>query len=158
MTKKALVLTGVNKKLQSLIPIITNKQEEDLIVVHSIGCVISQPYGCMIRNILFAVYYENVGEVYLIGEERNNQSNSRKEDLSSKIHDAGISEKTIQTINFIEVVKPDFISWLTGPEDEKSVIQNNMKLIKENPVIPKTLPIYGFIANGETGKFEVVHS
>jgi carbonic anhydrase len=71
--QKALILTGFNEELYPLFPVITQKKTEELLVLHSFGKVISQPYGCLIRDIILAVYSENVEEIYII-EENNKKS------------------------------------------------------------------------------------
>ncbi|WP_223701828.1 carbonic anhydrase [Sutcliffiella deserti] len=154
--KKSLVITGLNQKLQPLFPIITNKREEDLIIINSVGPFISQPYGCLVRNVILAVYNENIEDVFIIGEVETGSHESKKKELYSKLQDSGITVKTIHTINYIEAVKPDFLAWLAGPADAKEAVQSSIKLLKSNPILPDSLPVYGYIVDVDSGEFKTV--
>ncbi len=154
--KKALVLTSLNEKLQPLFPAITNKKMEELLIINSFGSGISQPYGCIIRNILVAVYRENIEEVYIIGEKDSNDAYMDEEELLTKIKEAGISDGIIDTIEYIDVAGESVLKWLAGPEDPKAIVEKNLSLIQKHPLIPKAMPVYGFIANAETKEYEAV--
>ena len=45
----------------------------------------------------------------------------------------------------------DFINWLTISDPRKSVIED-VRRIREHPLVPRRIPIYGFIYQVETGK------
>lgn len=154
--KKALIITGLHEKSHRLFPTITNRKREELIVLNSFGAVISQPYGCMIRTIIMAVYNENVEEIYIVGERSSQEHSVKEEELLSRIQDVGISKGMIETIEYINVVGNDVLNWLVGPPDVKIIIQKNIDLIQRHPLIPKTVSVYGFIANTETNEFEAV--
>ncbi len=62
------MITGLDQTAASLLPVITNKKAEQLIIASSFGTMITQPYGCTIRNIVLAIYAENVDEIYIIRE------------------------------------------------------------------------------------------
>ncbi len=156
MSKKALVITGLNEKLYPLFPLITNKKTEELMIINNYGAVISQPYGCTIRNIIMAVFHEDVDEIYIIGEMNNNENLLKEDEWYSKFQEAGITKKTIQTIEYIDVIGNDVLKWLGAPQDSKMMIQKNIDLIQRHPLIPKTVSVYGFIANAETSEFEAV--
>ncbi|OLN23625.1 hypothetical protein BTO30_03390 [Domibacillus antri] len=154
--KKALVITGLNEKLHPFFPVITNKKAEQLIITMSFGTIISQPYGCMIRNIIMTVYAENIEEIYFIGEMDSKEQMISGDEILSKMKEAGISKETIETIEYIGAVGSSLSSWLAGERDVKKIITENIELLKSHPLIPKTLSIYGFTANAETGEFEAV--
>ncbi|RBW67417.1 hypothetical protein [Bacillus taeanensis] len=154
--KKALIITGLNKELHSLFPELTNKSVEQLIVINSYGTVISDPYSCLIRNILLAVYCENVEEIYIIGERNSKENHLNKEELLSKMQEAGISQKTIETLEYMKTVGSDLFSWAAGDADIKKILSRNTEMIKHHPLLPKTVSVYGFIANTETGEVEAI--
>lgn len=154
-TKKALIITGFNEKLHSLFPVITKKKTEELIILNSFGNLISKPYGGNMRSILLAIYCENIEEIYIIGE-RNSDISINKDELLTKIYEAGIPKETFETIEYIDVVEHNLIGWLIGPEDAEKIIQQNMDLIRNHPLMPNSIPVYGFIADSQTGVFVAV--
>ncbi|ESU31752.1 hypothetical protein G3A_14950 [Bacillus sp. 17376] len=149
-TKKTMIITGVNQEIYPLFEVITNKKNKDMMILNSFGAVITQPYGCLIRNIILAVYNEMVDEIYIIGEM---ESKEVKLNMSDKIKEHGVSGEILKTINYIDVVERDVISWLTGPQSIEDVIKKNKDLIKGHPLIPKTIPVHAYIANPKTGEY-----
>ncbi|GAE47181.1 hypothetical protein [Mesobacillus boroniphilus] len=91
-----------------------------------------------------------VDEIYIIGEM---ESKEVKLNMSDKIKEHGVSGEILKTINYIDVVERDVISWLTGPQSIEDVIKKNKDLIKGHPLIPKTIPVHAYIANPKTGEY-----
>ena len=149
-TKKTMIITGVNEAIYPLFPEITYKKNKDMIILNSFGAVITQPYGCLIRNIILAIYNEMVEEIFIIGEM---ESKEVKLNMSDKIKEHGVSKDILKTINYIDVVDHDVINWLTGPQNIEDVIKKNKDLIKGHPLIPKSIPVHAYIANAETGEY-----
>ncbi|MBM4765118.1 hypothetical protein [Bacillus sp. B15-48] len=156
MTKKALILTGINNKLHPLFSNITNRKAEELMVLNSYETEISQPYGCLIRNMIRAVYFENVEEIYIIDERSTERQLVQRDELLAKFKEMGVAEGVIDTIEYIDVVGNDVFNWLIGSTDEKIRIKKNINLIHQHPFMPKSVSVYGFIANAETGEYEAV--
>jgi carbonic anhydrase len=152
--KKTLILSGLTNHLYPLYTEITKKSREELLVIGSTGGVISQPYGCLIRNIILSVYHENVEAIYVIVDEGSKAVN--KDELKLKILEAGISEETISIIDYISATKEDLLDWLAGPLDARSTIQKNMELIKGHPLMVKSLPVVGCIVSEKTGDYETI--
>ncbi|KIL48292.1 hypothetical protein [Jeotgalibacillus soli] len=152
--KKALVLTGLSEKSHHLFPAITNRSVDQLVIASSFGAIISQPYGCMVRNVIFAVYSENIEEIYIIVEKDSKEHTVTGDEILSKIQEAGITKETIKTIEYIDAAGCNLSNWLAGKQDVKKIITENIELIKHHPLLPKTLSIYGFITDAETGEFE----
>lgn len=155
-SKKALIITGLNEKLNQHFPIITNKKTEELIIINTIGNSISQPYDSIMRSIIIAVYQENIEEIYIIGEKNSTERSINKDEYLSKMQKANISTKEIKAIEYIGVVGEDLMSWLVGREDVKTIIKENICLIKKHPLLPKNVTVYGFIANADFSEFEEV--
>ncbi|WP_409252898.1 hypothetical protein V1502_02910 [Bacillus sp. SCS-153A] len=153
MNKKVLVFTGLNENLYEMFPFITGKQPQELLILNSFGAEISHPYGCSMRSILLAVNKEEIEEIYVIGEEGSEEYNINQEELLEKFRIAGVRERTIKTINYIDVVRNDLLKWLTGHSDARGAVSNSIKMIKRHPLIPLSIPVCGYIVNRATGEF-----
>lgn len=154
--KKALIITELNESLYDVFPAITNLKEDELLIINSFGASISQPYGCTIRNIIMAVYYENIENIYIIAEQNSNEQLLSKEELQLKMIEGGISDTAIKTLDYINVVGDDIMNWLIGPEDIRETILKNIEMVEKHPLIPKSVSVYGFIADAKTKEFESV--
>lgn len=155
MSKKALVITDMNDQLLSYLPEITKKNTEDLMILKSYGSEITQPYGCMMRNVLLAVYRDKIEEIYIVGEHPSEPS-MNKHELLSKIHAAGISNETIKAIEYFNIVGNDLLGWLVGTNDVKETIRKNMELIQSHPFIPDSIHVYGCIVDLNKEDFSII--
>ncbi|MFC7372453.1 hypothetical protein ACFQPF_12305 [Fictibacillus iocasae] len=150
---KTLIVTGGGEEWSSLFSDITKKKKEDLVILRSCGSVILQPYGCLMRNIILAIYTENADEIVMIGERDRTENNVSKEMLWDKIQQTGVTKRVIHTINYTDVVNHDVLQWLAGPHDSYEIMRNNIERIKKHPLIPKSIDVHGYMVN-RSGEFE----
>jgi carbonic anhydrase len=45
----------------------------------------------------------------------------------------------------------DFVDWLTFPDETSSVV-TDVRRVRNHPLVPKTIPIYGFVYDVKTGR------
>ena len=155
-SKKTLIITGLADKLFSQSSFLKNKNEDLLIIPASLESLKSQPYGCTVRNIILAVYSENVDKMYFIGEKNSGIHKVNGEEMVLKIQQSGVSNEVIQAIECMKVVEGSLSSWLTESEEIEKVIIETIQMMKTHPLLPKTVSIYGGVINKETGEFEKV--
>ncbi|MGG7620550.1 hypothetical protein [Bacillus coreaensis] len=154
MIKKTLIITSFNEKILQYIPEISQKTTEELLIFNSLGEVISQPYGCLVRDIILAINFENVVEIYVIGDE--NKSSISEEELIIRLEKSGVTKQAIETLDYINFVGDSTINWLKGPQVTRDKIKRNVDLIKKHPLIPKSLPVKGFIVNTEKNEIDLI--
>lgn len=154
MKKKTLIITGFNEKMLQFIPTITQRNTEELLIFTSLGEVISQPYGCLVRDIILAINTENVEEIYVIGDEK--KSSISEEQLMIRLEKSGVTKQVIETLDYIHFGGDSTINWLKGPQITRDKIKSNLELIKMHPLIPRSISVQGFIVNTETNEIEAV--
>jgi carbonic anhydrase len=154
MLKKTLIITGFNEKMLQSIPEISQKATEELLIFNSLGEVISQPYGCLVRDIILAINFENVVEIYVIGDEK--KSSISEEEILIRLEKSGVTKQAIETLDYINSVGDSTINWLKGPQVTRDKIKRNIDIIKKHPLIPRSLPVKGFIVNTETNEIDLI--
>jgi carbonic anhydrase len=93
----------------------------------------------------FVIHHSNCGMEFFTDEIMRNL-------LSSSLETAALGDK-----GFYDVGKGPgsdegaFIDWLTISDKNKSVV-DDVKRIRRHPLVPKNIPIYGYIYEVETGK------
>ena len=93
----------------------------------------------------FVIHHSNCGMEFFTDEIMRNL-------LSSSLETAALGDK-----GFYDVGKGPgsdegaFIDWLTITDKNKSVV-DDVKRIRRHPLVPKNIPIYGYIYEVETGK------
>ncbi|WP_227396868.1 carbonic anhydrase [Jeotgalibacillus aurantiacus] len=153
-TKKVMVITDFDQRVDSSLKEITNRGAEELLVFNSYGALISQPYGCLMRNVILALYNEGVQDIYIVAEKGQHQD---LDDLLEKMKEAGITDHTLNTLNYLDAVQHNVLDWLAGPSDVHDAMRKNKELIMKHPLIPKTVTVRTFIIDRETGGYEEVY-
>ena len=47
------------------------------------------------------------------------------------------------------------VDWLTFTDDEKAVVED-VKRIRNHPLVPKSIPVYGYLYDVKTGKLKEI--
>jgi carbonic anhydrase len=149
--KRAIIISELNNGYN--FPI--NHKPEEVIVLNNEGPVIIQPYGNVMRSIIHAVFTENITEIYLIGENANDHLVSKVE-LQRKMHQAGISNTLIDTIEYIDVVNNNLLDWIVGPNNRIENIQQTINVIQNHPLLPKNVSVHGFMVCRQTQEMTAV--
>ncbi|WP_456278611.1 hypothetical protein [Bacillus sp. AK128] len=152
--KKAVVLTDL-QEYEKFLPSILNYNNEELIVINSFGSVTTHSYGCLMRSVLLAVYTENVNQIYIVADHENSLKDC-KVDLLQKLDQSGVSRDVIQTLEYIDVVNHDLVEWLTGPENPKDTVQENIEMIKNHPLLPESIEVNGYLISKQSNEITVV--
>ena len=67
--------------------------------------------------------------------------------------DRGISQRAIDMCRYFDI---DFDQWLSGFETIERSVHESVKILKEHPLIPDDVRIWGFIIDSTTGKLTPV--
>ncbi|MDZ5712603.1 hypothetical protein [Jeotgalibacillus haloalkalitolerans] len=153
-TKKVLVITDSNPGVDSSLTGITQREQEELLVFNSYGALISQPYGCLMRNVILAIYNEGIRDIYIVAEKAPQQHDG--DDLLEKMKEAGVTDQTLNTLNYLDAVQHDVLNWLAGPSDVQEAMRKNKELIMKHPLIPGTVTVRTFLIDPETGEREEI--
>nr|BAA33079.1 ybcF [Bacillus subtilis] [Bacillus subtilis subsp. subtilis str. 168] len=65
--KKVLFLTDIENGLEPILQEATNTSAENMLTIPSYGASISHPYGEIMRSVIFAIYQEDVEEIFVVG-------------------------------------------------------------------------------------------
>ena len=103
--KKVLFVIGMEHKMEHLIKQNTNINPENIMILQSYEPVIS-PFGDLMRDIIIAVYQENVEEIFVVAT-KDDQKNTG--DILNKIYKNKELQEKIQTLDYLfKNCKPEF--------------------------------------------------
>jgi carbonic anhydrase len=137
--KKILFVMGMEHKLENLMNQATNINPENIIILQSYGPVISQPLDDLMRDIIIAVYQENVEEIFVVAT-KDNQKNTGE--IINKIFGSKGMQAKIQTLDYLlKNCRPEFPEgnireWLEGSKTLKEGVQNSVNIIRHHPLMP----------------------
>ncbi|WP_066060101.1 carbonic anhydrase [Robertmurraya korlensis] len=153
--QKALFLTDIENRLDSILQEVTNIPAENMLTIQSYDSIISHPYGDIMRSVIIAIYQENVKEIFVVGTKDKKTAGNVLTQLDS------IKDK-IQTLDYLfENCMPEFSGgtvdgWLNGKENDSNDIVKSVNIIRNHPLVPSHVSVRGLIINKNDGKFSIV--
>ncbi|MFC0473367.1 hypothetical protein ACFFHM_23390 [Halalkalibacter kiskunsagensis] len=151
-TKKVLVITDIKHEFQQHLPELLKLEASKLLVLSSIDAAITQPYGCLVRNIILEIYQENVEQIYLIASKEHTSPKFNKTIMLDKFEKDGIDLRLIQAIDYSRIVGEDVLSWLNGSENDiEQTLMQSLDILIKHPLVPKRVSISAYTVNMESG-------
>ncbi|MBM7707330.1 carbonic anhydrase [Chryseomicrobium sp. FSL W7-1435] len=155
--KKVLCIVGMEEPLEQWLNSASHFLPEQIMVLKSYGPVISEPYDSLMRNIIIAVYQENVEEIFVIGSADRNESISDPSNLISKVIQTKIPAVKIQTVEYLfkhcfpGFTANDMAQWIEGSKTVTDGIKQSVNLIRRHPLMPSEIRVYGLLIDTVNG-------
>jgi carbonic anhydrase len=148
--KKVLFVIGMEQVPESIIKKLTSLQQ-NILILHVFGPTIS-PFDDFMRDIIIAVYQENVEEIFVTVAKDDSKNNR---DIFKKISEnKGFREK-LQTLDYLfesyipEFPKVSIREWLEGDTTSSNRIQNIVNVIRNHPLMPSDVKVTEFLIENE---------
>lgn len=151
--KKLIIITCMDTRLVELLPKAMNIRNGDVMMIKVAGAVVSHPFGGVMRSILVAVYKLGAEEIAVVGHHGCGMVGLNSQDLLQRTEELGISPDVLRTLNHSGVPLSD---WLKGFERVEDGVLATVNMIRNHPLLPKSLPVHGLVMDPETGKLDVV--
>ncbi|MBC8078946.1 MAG: carbonic anhydrase [Gorillibacterium sp.] len=151
--KKVVILTCMDARLVELLPKALGFKNGDAKFIKNAGAIITQPFGSAMRSILVAVYELDAREVMVIGHHGCGMTNLNAELMVSKFAEHGVDPLAIETLENAGIRMDRFLRGFKSAEES---VLSSVKLIRRHPLLPKAVPVHGFIMDPETGALEVI--
>lgn len=145
--KKVLFVTGMEHNIECFIKESTNLNPDNVLILQSYRPVIS-PFSDLMRDILMAVYQENVEEIVVTAT--NDDRKNPGEILNKICENKGLQEK-IQTFDYLfkncmpEFPADNLSEWLVGSK----TLKNSATVIRQHPLLPLNVKVTELFLNGE---------
>lgn len=140
--KKVLFVVGIEHKLETLIKQRMNIDPESILFIHHDRPEDLEPFGNLMRDIIVAVYMENVEEIYLVS---SNADKKNEGVILDKIYERLGSEEEIQTLDYLfKNCMPEFPNrnlreWLEGSKSKTD--REAADFIRNHPLIPSDVKV-----------------
>lgn len=149
-TKKIAILSCMDTRLTLLLPAALGLKNGDVKIIKNGGGVISHPYGSVIRSLLVCIYELGIEEILVIGHYDCGMQNLQSDKITEKMLHAGISADAIEKVKS----EIDYDKWLAGFECVEQSVEDTVELIRQHPLIPNNISVYGLIMDPETGRLD----
>jgi carbonic anhydrase len=152
-SKKTAILTCMDTRLTELLPAALGFKNGDVKIIKNAGAVISSPFGSVMRSLVIAIYNLKVENILVIGHYDCGIQNLNSNDILQKMKSRGVTDEKIELLKYTGV---DLDKWLTGFKDVKQSVSETVSIIRQHPLIPTDINIYGLIMDPVTGKVECI--
>lgn len=151
--KKLAVISCMDTRLTNLLPAAMNFWNGDVKIIKNAGAIISHPFGSVMRSLLIAVYQLGVGEIAVVGHHDCGMQELNPKDMIAKMIERGISPERIELVKNYCV---DLESWLQGFKNAEESVKGTIQIIRNHPLIPNDIAVYGFLMDPSTGRLDPV--
>lgn len=151
--KKIAILACMDTRMTALLPAALGIKNGDVKLIKNAGAIVSHPYGSVIHSLVIAIYELGVEEILVIGHDDCGMQNLNFEELVKKMKLRGISD--------LDLARSDGATggireWLTGFENVCGAVSHSVQSIRNHPLLPKDIEVYGMIMNPDTGELRQV--
>ena len=151
--KKLAIVTCMDTRLIELLPAALGIKNGDAKFIKNAGGVISHPFGSAVRSLLIAIYELGVEDIMIIGHSDCGVQHMDSMEMLEKMHLHGVSQQVVETMQYCGI---NFDKWLEGFESVEESVLQSVQLLKEHPLIPSDVRIYGFVMDSLTGELREV--
>lgn len=151
--KKLAIVTCMDTRLTELLPAALGLKNGDAKIIRNAGGTIVHPFGSAVRSLLVAIYELGVTEIMVIGHTECGAQHMNMYDMVEAMKKSGIEEETINSLKYFGV---DMNKWLGGFNCVEESVAESVDLLKNHPLIPKNVSVYGFVIETHTGKITPV--
>ena len=149
--KKLAVVSCMDTRLVELLPAATGLKNGDIKLIKNAGGIVTHPFGSVMRSLLVAVYLLQVEEIAVIGHYDCGMLGLQADVMFEKMLARGIKREEIDRLKYCGF---DPESWLKGFGDDKEAVQASVDMIRKHPLMPKDVPVHGFIIDPHTGRLD----
>lgn len=152
--KKIVIVSCMDTRLTELLPKALNIKDGDAKFIKNAGASVIHPFGNTIRSIVIAIYEFDIDEVYIIAHHDCGMSNLDSSKTLEKGYSKGIDKNEVKKIIDSGF---DLEKWLKGFNSLNDSVVSTVKSIKNHPLIPRDIKVYGLIIDPTNGKLELVY-
>lgn len=139
--KKMLFLIGIEQNQEAF----NNKfNNENIVFLQCYQPLIAQPFDDLMRDILIAVYQENVEKIVVVASKKDQKM--KRATLAIMLGNKGLQEK-IQTLDYLfkntmtEFPAGNIKEWLEADGSLMERVKNTVNLIQHHPLMPSNVKV-----------------
>ena len=158
--KKVLFVVGMEPNLECFIRQVLTINPENIIILERYGPFISEPFGDLMRDIIVAVYKENVEEIYVVAT-KDEQKNTK--DILKKMNANKELQAKIKIVDYLfencgpEFLEGNVIEWIKGSQSLIDGVQITVDIIRHHPLIPSHVKVKELLIDKENGKLSEIY-
>ena len=151
--KQLAVVACMDTRLTRLLPDALGLANGDAKLIKVAGATIVEPYGEVMRSLLVAVAELGVTDVMVVGHTHCGTCGMEATHMLAELERAGVPRERIEAAVSAD---PRAASFLDGFERLEDEVAASVRKIREHPLMPDSVRVYGFTIGIETGELTPV--
>ena len=151
--KQLAILACMDARLIRLLPDALGLDDGDAAIVKVAGAAVVEPFGEAMRSLLVCVAELGVTDVIVVGHTDCGTRGMREQDLLGGLERTGVSRERIERA---VAGCPHASRFLNGFAELGAEVADNVRTIREHPLMPDSVRVSGFTIDVETGELTPV--
>ena len=147
------ILSCMDARIIELLNQALGLKNGDAKMIKNAGALVTHPWGSVMRSLLVAVFELRCKEIMVVAHYDCGMRSLSSVHVFEKAEAAGISASSIETLRNAAI---DLDGWLTGFDDVGQSVRHSVDMIRNHPLMPKSVPVHGLVIHPTTGKLDLM--
>ena len=148
--KKAVIFTCMDTRLVDFLEPALGLRRGDAKIIKNAGNTLVDPGGGVVRSLVVALHVLGCQEIFVIGHRDCGMAQVDADALRARMIDSGVPADAIAAL------RPGLSEWLGGFHDPLGNVERVVKLLRDNPLIPLSVPVHGLMFDPASGMLQVL--
>ena len=148
--RKVVIFTCMDTRLVDFLEPAMGLRRGDAKVIKNAGTTVLDPNGGVIRSLAVAIYALDCEEVFVIGHLDCGMTRLDVTEFEQSMLSRGVPAETIAGL------KPGLSEWLGTFRDADGNVKTVARMLRDNPLIPRDVPVHGLMFDPSSGSLEVL--
>ena len=147
------ILSCMDARIIELLNEALGLKNGDAKMIKNAGALVTHPWGSVMRSLLVAVFELRCKEIMVVAHYDCGMRGLSSKHVLEKAEASGISATSIETLRNAAI---DLDGWLTGFDDVGQRVRHSVEMIRNHPLMPKSVPVHGLVIHPTTGKLDLM--
>ena len=147
------ILSCMDARIIELLNQALGLKNGDAKMIKNAGALVTHPWGSVMRSLLVAVFELRCKEIMVVAHYDCGMRGLSSQHVLEQAEAAGIPRQNIDTLRNAAI---DLDGWLTGFDDVGQSVRHSVDMIRNHPLMPKSVPVHGLVIHPTTGKLDLV--
>ena len=147
------ILSCMDARIIELLNEALGLKNGDAKMIKNAGALVTHPWGSVMRSLLVAVFELRCKEIMVVAHYDCGMRGLSSKHVLEKAEASGISATSIETLRNAAI---DLDGWLTGFDDVGQSVRHSVDMIRNHPLMPKSVPVHGLVIHPTTGKLDLM--
>lgn len=146
--KKLAIVSCMDTRLTELLPAALGLKNGDAKIIKVAGAEVANPFGSVMRSLIIAVCELGVEDIMIVAHSGCGAQHMSGAAMVADMQRLGVDDEHIRIARCCGV---DFDRWLAGFGDVEETVRRSVAIVRNHPVMPPHVRVWGFVMDSETG-------